>query len=34
MRRGRSPKLRAEVACRLAAITKDCGGEGASQIPS
>ena len=29
--RGRSPKLSAEVACRLAAIIKDDGGDGASQ---
>ena len=32
--RGQSPKWRAEVACRLAAITNGGGGGGASQIPS
>ena len=31
---GRSPKLSAEVACRLAAVIKDDGGGGASQMPS
>ena len=31
---GRSPRLSAEVACRLAAIIKDDGGGGASQMPS
>ena len=28
------PKLSAEVACRLAAVIKDDGGGGASQMPS
>ena len=32
--RGQSPKWRADVACRLAAITNGGGGGGASQIPS